>query len=136
MIECKCPQCGAPFMVKSELSDRKFCSQECWARTQRRVERPSREELALLVEKLPVRKIAAAHNVTDVAVRKWCKAYEIKTKPRGYWAKVQAKEHAAGESGGARVKRQKKKDAPPAKLDTSSLKSINEKFAPFAHLLY
>ncbi|MEH1802327.1 MAG: group I intron-associated PD-(D/E)XK endonuclease [Nostoc sp.] len=54
----------------------------------RKVERPSKEELHELVWTKPTAHIAQDFGVSDKAVEKWCKAYEIEKPPRGYWAKL------------------------------------------------
>ncbi|MEH2124829.1 group I intron-associated PD-(D/E)XK endonuclease [Nostoc sp.] len=54
----------------------------------RKVERPSKEELHELVWTKPTAHIAKDFGVSDKAVEKWCKAYEIEKPSRGYWAKL------------------------------------------------
>lgn len=49
--------------------------------------RPSKEELEVLINQLPVSTIAKKYNVSDKAVLKWCKKFQIKTKGRGFWSK-------------------------------------------------
>lgn len=51
-------------------------------------DRPTKEELQRLIEELSIEKIGKKYNVSGNAVRKWCKSYEIVTKPVGYWAKI------------------------------------------------
>lgn len=46
---------------------------------------PSKEELEPLVWKIPTTKIAEKYNVSDKAVEKWCKKYQLTKPPRGYW---------------------------------------------------
>jgi len=48
---------------------------ECWAKTQRKVERPSKEELDELVKSLSLCAIGRKYGVSDSAVRKWIKSY-------------------------------------------------------------
>lgn len=48
---------------------------------------PSAEELKSLVWEKPTSELAKAFGVSDVAVAKWCKKYDIAKPPRGYWAK-------------------------------------------------
>lgn len=57
---------------------------------------PSKEELSKMVWEKPTQKIAIDFGVSDVAVSKWCKFYEIPKPPRGYWAKQQKSGGAAG----------------------------------------
>lgn len=52
----------------------------------RKVDRPSKDELATMIEEKPISEIAKSYGISDKAVAKWCALYDIKTKPRGYWA--------------------------------------------------
>ena len=56
-------------------------------RNSRKVERPSKEELQKLIWEIPTIHVAKKFGVSDKAIEKWCKAYEINKPPRGYWAK-------------------------------------------------
>jgi hypothetical protein len=51
----------------------------------RKVERPSKEELRKLLWEKPTVQIAADLGVSDSAICKWAKAYQIDKPPRGYW---------------------------------------------------
>lgn len=53
----------------------------------RKVERPSKEELEKLLWEKPTTKIAEQYDVSDKAVGKWAKSYGIEKPPRGYWQK-------------------------------------------------
>ncbi len=64
-----------------------YCSQQCSKLASRRVIRPSKEELEKMLWKKPTTQIAKDFGVSDKAIEKWCKAYEIEKPPRGYWAK-------------------------------------------------
>lgn len=66
-----------------------FCSQQCSYLASRRCERPSKEELEKIVWIKPTIQIAKDFGVSDKAVEKWCKTYDINKPPRGYWAKKQ-----------------------------------------------
>lgn len=56
----------------------KFCSTECELTVRRsRSNKPSKEELSELSTHLPFTKIGTMFGVSDNAVRKWCKSYEI-----------------------------------------------------------
>ena len=48
---------------------------------------PSKEELQNLLWEKPKTKIAEQYGVSDSAVEKWCKKYEVEKPPRGYWLK-------------------------------------------------
>lgn len=54
----------------------------------RKVVRPPKEELEKLIETTPMEKLGKNFGVSGNAVKKWCKSYGIKTKPPGYWAKM------------------------------------------------
>lgn len=53
----------------------------------RKTERPSKEVLENMLWKMPTTKIATIYGVSDKAVEKWCKTYNLQKPPRGYWAK-------------------------------------------------
>jgi hypothetical protein len=53
----------------------------------RKVIRPSKEELFKLIWEKPTLQLAKEFGVSDKAIEKWCKFYEIEKPPRGYWAK-------------------------------------------------
>ena len=53
--------------------------------------RPPKNTLAYLLWVKPTTKIAKDYNVSDNAVSKWAKFYNLTKPPRGYWAKVNAK---------------------------------------------
>lgn len=57
-------------------------------RNTRKVERPNAEELHKLVWSEPTTEIAKKFGVSDKAIEKWCKIYNIDKPPRGYWMKV------------------------------------------------
>lgn len=46
---------------------------------------PTKEQLSELIEKFPVETLGTRFGVSGNAVRKWCKFYNIETKPVGYW---------------------------------------------------
>lgn len=52
---------------------------------QRKVARPNKEELESLVWLMPTVKIANKFGVSDKAISKWCKLYNIVKPGRGYW---------------------------------------------------
>lgn len=64
----KCQNCGA-FVSPGAT----YCN-PCRGKLDRKVERPSREELKKLIRTKPFTRIGEQYNVTDNAVRKWCKA--------------------------------------------------------------
>lgn len=57
----------------------------------RKVARPSREELEKLLLEKPLQKIALDFGVSDKAIAKWAKAYNLTLPGRGYWSKAKAK---------------------------------------------
>lgn len=49
---------------------------------------PSKEYLKELIWSAPTTHVAKLFNVSDKAVEKWCKKYNIEKPPRGYWQKL------------------------------------------------
>ena len=68
----KCLKCG------KELSDSRaqYC-RDCFNITQRKVERPSREELKQLIRAKSFTIIGKQFNVSDNTIRKWCDNYNL-----------------------------------------------------------
>ncbi len=50
----------------------------------------TRKELHDMVWKRPVTKVAAELEISDVALHKICRKYNVPVPPRGYWAKLAA----------------------------------------------
>ena len=71
--ECEC--CSKEFQTKR--NEAKYCSITCSTHTQRKVVRPSKEELKTLIETTSWVQIGRMYNVSDNAVRKWAKNYSI-----------------------------------------------------------
>lgn len=61
-----CIKCGKPI-----LSNSTYCI-NCYNISQRKIERPTREELKTLIRKLPFTAIGKQYGVSDNAIRKWC----------------------------------------------------------------
>ena len=59
--------------------------------TTRKVERPSKEVLEKLLWEKPTLQIAKDFGVSDKAVEKWAKTYNLNKPSRGYWAKLLSK---------------------------------------------
>ena len=66
-----CQRCG-----KLISSTAKYCL-NCSSLMKRKVDRPSREELKNLIRNTPFTQIGQFYSVSDNAVRKWCKAYNL-----------------------------------------------------------
>jgi len=66
-----CKQCG------KLTENKKYCSYRCSAVGSRKVERPSREELKIAIQTKSWCTIGREFGVTDNAVRKWAKRYNI-----------------------------------------------------------
>lgn len=69
-----CPNCGGKKSPTAQL-----CI-SCRNKEQRKVERPSRDELKELIRKQPFTKIGRMFNVSDNAIRKWCNNYKLPCK--------------------------------------------------------
>ena len=75
ILKNKC-DCGK--MFETRIPTKKFCSRRCSDLNGRKVDRPSKEELDMLIESMPMTKIGERYGVSDNAVRKWAKTYGIK----------------------------------------------------------
>ena len=71
----KCKMCGKEFETydKNQI----YCSHECCSLSQRKVERPSKDELLELIKTTSFLQIGKLYDVSDNAIRKWCKYYEL-----------------------------------------------------------
>lgn len=80
-----CAHCGKIFYPTSSQVE-KYCSLKCSHAATRRCERPSKKELEDLVWSYPMTKLGELYGVSNNAVKKWCKQYEITNlPPRGYF---------------------------------------------------
>lgn len=66
-----CPVCGGP-----KTPEAKTCV-PCFQKSQRKVDRPTREVLKNLIRNTPFTTIAKQFNVTDNAIRKWCQLEKL-----------------------------------------------------------
>lgn len=69
-----CPDCGAIISLESN-----YCEQCCFLH-QRKVERPTREELKSEIRIYPFLTVGKKYGVSDNAIRKWCVAYNLPKK--------------------------------------------------------
>jgi hypothetical protein len=56
----------------------------------RKVTRPIKEELEKLLWEMPTLQLAKRFGVSDKAIEKWAKSYDIIKPPRGYWSKLKS----------------------------------------------
>lgn len=66
-----CPDCGR------EVSTKGAKCVECASKSQRKVERPEREKLLELIQTQSFCEIGRIYGVTDNAIRRWCKSYDL-----------------------------------------------------------
>jgi hypothetical protein len=71
----KCKNCNKTIIKPQD--DQKYCSHECMHFGRRKVQRPSKEELLLLINTNSLLGIGKMFGVSDNSVRKWCKSYGI-----------------------------------------------------------
>jgi Zn finger protein HypA/HybF involved in hydrogenase expression len=84
-----CSQCYASITKFSTLGLCRKCASIRFNLKKRKVERPSKQELEILIWSKPTTHLAQEFGVSDKAIEKWCKSYGIEKPPRGYWAKKQ-----------------------------------------------
>lgn len=67
-----CPVCK-----EEKLFGTKYCSKHCASMARRIVKRPNKDKLKELINEFPIVKIGKLFNVSDNAVRKWMKFYDM-----------------------------------------------------------
>lgn len=77
-----CLYCKKNFITKDKRKI--FCSKECSGLSRRIAERPTKDELLLLLKENSFVDISKKYNVTDNTIRKWCKSYNILNEIRDY----------------------------------------------------
>lgn len=82
-INKECLFCQKIFDTKNEVQ--KYCCAICYSNSQRKVERPTKEELEKMLWELPSTHIAKKYGVSNKAIEKWTKSYGLQKPPRGYW---------------------------------------------------
>ncbi len=84
-----CPNCHSQtetYAAKNVKNEKVLkCSNKTKISSSRK---PDKDVLQSLVFEKPTTKIAIDFGVSDKAVEKWCKSYDIQKPPRGYWAKL------------------------------------------------
>jgi len=78
------------FGLSSEDVISSYCRKGVPHLKSRKVERPTKEELEKLVWEFPITHLSKKFGVSDVAIGKWCKTYNIIKPGRGYWKKKQS----------------------------------------------
>ena len=69
-----CPACGKTFKQKSD--EQIYCSNLCATRTQRKLERPSKEKLLSMRKTMTQKEIADIYEVSTNSIHKWLKYYK------------------------------------------------------------
>ena len=69
-----CKICG------KKVSSKAYYCPECYGKSQREVERPSREQLKLDIRTLSMVQVGRKYGVTDNAIRKWCDSMNLPRK--------------------------------------------------------
>ena len=79
-----CGVCSDKFEYELTIRE-KYCSKECGNIGRRKVkERPEKEELYQVLKSTPFVRVGDMYGVSDNAVRKWCKTYNIPSKSSYY----------------------------------------------------
>lgn len=84
-LKLQCVFCKKEYETKNK--EQIYCSQSCSQLSNRKVKRPTMEELKKMIWEIPTVKISKIFGVSDKAIEKWCRAYKIEKPPRGYWRK-------------------------------------------------
>lgn len=68
---------GICSVCNKEVFGTKYCSVACAKMGSRKVDRPTKEQLQLDIDSLPMVQIGSKYGVSDNAVRKWAKQYNL-----------------------------------------------------------
>lgn len=71
-----CKICNTTLQFKQEF----YCSDECNKLDKRKAVRPSKEDLIRMVKDMGYSEVGRLYNVSDNAIRKWMKAYNVNHK--------------------------------------------------------
>lgn len=72
----KCQRCGKEIKPPAN-----YCK-SCYELISRKTDRPTRDELKLMIRTMPFTHIAQQYLVTDNAVRRWCNSYNLPSKKK------------------------------------------------------
>ena len=74
---------------KNKKTPKSLSCNDCYREKGKVAIKPTKEELQDLVKEMPMTKIGEKYGVSDNAVKKWCKKYNIVLENRrGYWTKI------------------------------------------------
>jgi len=77
-IKKTCERCGKKYNdVESHINRRKYCGVKCSRLASRKCKHPTKRELLALLKNNSFCAIGRLFNVSDNAVRKWAKQYNI-----------------------------------------------------------
>ena len=76
----KCKTCNNYFNTEDKYQI--YCSHKCSSLARRKVKRPSKEKLLELIKTTSFLQIGKMYGVSDNAVRRWCKSYDIPFKKK------------------------------------------------------
>jgi hypothetical protein len=81
-----CKTCGFEYIRSHQYREQQYCSQKCVKKSQEKFS-ISKEELEDLIWKYPSSTLSKMLGVSDKAIEKRCKKYDINKPPRGFWSK-------------------------------------------------
>ncbi len=84
----KCHNCDKYFLNKNQTA--KYCSHKCSYMNNINIGVLTKEELSSLLWRIPTREIAKIYVVSDTAIAKLAKKYDLPKPPRGYWTKLKS----------------------------------------------
>lgn len=82
-----CSNCHAE---KHEIKIKSIYIPQIKFKINKKINKPTKEQLNKLLWEMPTTHIAKKYNVSDKAIEKWAKNYNISKPPRGYWQKLKA----------------------------------------------
>ena len=77
-----CDKCGYAYEVNCNAANIIYLCPKCFNETRRIVSRPERDILKQEIRTTPFLQIGKKYGVTDNAIRKWCKFYNLPSKKK------------------------------------------------------
>lgn len=81
-----CKRCSSEFRPRKAKNE--YCNRcKLLNKAIKAVKKPTKEELSSLIKSTPMTKIAKIYGISDNAIRKWCRKFNIETRVgRGFWS--------------------------------------------------
>lgn len=103
--EIPCAYCGEMFTPRTANS--KFCCPECSSLSQRKVARPTKNELKKLLLEFKIQEISRIYGISGNGIRRWCIMYKLPYKLKDI-KKLRENEKSKAEARAARIEQKRR----------------------------